>query len=148
MIALLLGALLAQAVEAPASQPPVPPGAAVIANSGSTNAAGFTVVVTPDGAATVRQYDGSKQKVVGAPQTRWLFALLQAAGPLDALGLAHCMKSASFGTSTRIAWNDRTSGDLSCGGDATSRELARTIGVIVRQLDIVTMPRSRRLRTL
>lgn len=139
MSALVFAALLAQAQA-------VPQGAAVIANSGSTNSAGYTLVVTPDGAATIRQYDGATQKAVGAPQTRWLFKLLADAGPLDALGLAHCMKSASFGTSLHVAWNDRTSGDLSCGGDATSRELARTIGVIVRQLDIATFPRARRLR--
>jgi hypothetical protein len=152
-LALGLGALLAQAMPGdagrrmPVTVPAAPPGAAVILNSGSTNASGFTIVLTPDGAATVRQDDAVAQKIVGAAQTRWLFEKLRAAGPLDALALEHCMKSASFGTFTHISYDDRTSGDISCGGDSAARELARTVAVIVRQLDIDTRPHAHRLRT-
>lgn len=172
MIALILSALLAQAVPAsssspvpstmpessaapasgdapvgrmPATFPPMPAGAAVIRNSGSTNSAGYTVILAPDGSATVRQYDGFAQKLVGAPQTHWLFLKLRQAAPLATLGNARCVKSVSFGSSTTVSWNDSTSGDLSCGGDPRSRELARTIGVIVRELDISLVPRARRL---
>ena len=132
----------------PPSFPPVPPGAAVIANSGSTNSAGYTLVIAPDGSATVRQYEGFTQKTVAGAQTHWLFGRLRAAGPLDSLGLEHCIKSASFGTSTRITWNGTTSGDVSCSADPASRELVRTINVIVTQLAVPTLRRPARLRPL
>ena len=122
----------------PPSFPPLPPGAAVVRNSGSTNSAGYTLAIAPDGRATLRQYDGLANKTVAAAQTRWLFSRLKAAGPLDSLGIEHCMKSASFGTSTTITWNGTTSGDVSCSADPASRELVRTINVIVTQLDIST----------
>ena len=156
MIALVLGALLAQAAATPgavrgrmpATLPPVPPDAAVIRTSASTNTAGYTLVVAPDGTATVRQYDGFRQGTVLAPQTRWLFVKLRAAGPLTSLGAPGCIKSASFGTSTELSWNGVSSGDLTCATDPASRELIRTIGVIVRQLAIGTALRPRRLRPL
>ena len=132
----------------PATFPPVPPDAAVIENSGSTNAAGYTIVISPDGNAVVRQYDSFQRKVAGAPQTRWLFLKLREAAPLDSLATVHCLKSASFGSSTTVSWNDRSTADLSCGGDPLSRELMRTIGVIVRDLGIDTRPQRRRLHPL
>ena len=132
----------------PPSSPPVPPGAAVIRNSGSTNSAAYTLVIAPDGAATFGGDDGYTRKTVAAAQTRWLFSRLAAAGPLESLGLQHCMKSASFGTSTTITWNGSTSGDVSCSADPASRELMRTITVIAAQLAIPTLPRPRRLRPL
>ncbi len=158
----VLAALLAQPVPAPSdapppvvrrerlpvTYPPAPPDAAVISNSGSTNTAGYTIVITPDGSTIVRQYDSFERKVVAAPQTRWLFQKLQQAGPLDSLATVHCMKSASFGSSTTVAWNDRSSADISCGGDPLTRELMRTIGVIVRELAIDTRPQLRRLHPL
>jgi hypothetical protein len=150
MIAYILGALLAQGrmPPLPATFPPVPQGAALIRNSGSTNSAGYTLVIAPDGGATLRQYDGYTPKAVAAAQTRWLFAKLKAAGPLDSLGQEHCMKSASFGTATQITWNGATSGDLSCAADPVSRELVRTIAVIATQLKIGTQRRPHRLHLL
>jgi hypothetical protein len=51
---------------------------------------------------------------VPAALARRFFADLQAAGPLDELPVAHCMKSASFGSWTRITYLGKTSPDLSC----------------------------------
>ena len=142
------GAVRGRMPPLPPSSPPIPPGAAIIRNSGSTNSAGYTLVIAPDGAATVGGYEGYTRKTVAGVQTRWLFARLGDAGPLDSLGLEHCIKSASFGTSTRITWQGTTSGDISCTADPTSRELTRTIEVIVKQLAIPTFARPRRLRPL
>ncbi len=171
MIALLLGAMLARLQPEtgpspdptaqmtpgivrgrmpplPPSFPPIPPGAAVITNSGSTNSAGYTLVIVPDGSATVRQYEGVTKATVAGAQTRWLFGRLRSAGPLDSLGLERCMKSASFGSRTTIAWNGSTTGDVSCSDDDASRELVRTINVIVTQLAVPTLRRPRRVRPL
>ena len=149
-MAFVLAALLAQAMVTsppPGATPPVvaPPGAATIVDSGSTNTAGYTLVVAPDGAATVAQDGIAQPKVVAAAQAHWLFAKLREAEPVDSLGGGHCMKSASFGTSTVVTWHARTSSDLSCDENPASRELLRTIRVIARQLAVATFRHGRRL---
>ncbi len=120
---------------------PVPSDAIVVRNSGSTNTAGYTLVISPDGHALVLQNGGSTEGTVGRAQVRWLFAKVRAAAPLDALPAAHCMRSASFGSSTTIEYGDATSPDISCGSSPALREIARTVGVIVTQLHVVTFPR-------
>jgi hypothetical protein len=141
-------AVASPAVASPAAMSsPVatPPGAATIVNSGSTNTAAYTLVIAPDGSATLAQDGAAQPEVVAAPQARWLFEKLHEAEPVDSLGSGHCMKSASFGTSTVVTWNGRSSSDLSCDDNPTSRELLRTIRVIARQLDIPTFRHRRRL---
>jgi hypothetical protein len=130
----------------PAGAPRIDPGDVVIRNSGSTNTGGFTIVVHPGGDADIYSNGAAQRKTVGAAQAAWIFKKIDAAGPLESLVAGRCMKSASFGTSTTVAHEGHTSPDLSCGGDATTRELARTAGVIVNQLGVsTTMPRMRRL---
>lgn len=121
---------------APHMRPPVLATDAVIRNSGSTNTAGYTIVVHPSGSADVTTDGATTSRTVGGPQVRWLFLKLRAAGPLDVLPGGHCMKSASFGSTTTVAFGGRTSPDLSCGGDAMVRELDRTANVIATQLQV------------
>ena len=122
-------------------------GDATIVDSGSTNIGGYTVVVHPDYSADVSASGTTEHKTVGAPQARWLFAKLRAAMPLGNLPAGRCMKSASFGSSTTIAYDGQTTPDLTCVGDPTSRELARTVNVIVEQLHVpVRRGRSIQLR--
>lgn len=115
------------------------PGDVTIRNSGSTNVPGYVVVVEPDGSASVTVAGTNVRRMVRAPQLRWLFLKLRAAGPLDALPPDRCMKSASFGSTTTIAYRGLVSPDLSCGDVPIERELARTAGVIVDQLGVGTI---------
>jgi hypothetical protein len=136
MIGLVLSALLAQPLPAsttatpategsPASALQIEPGDAVIRNSGSTNTSGYTIVVHPDFSADVYEQGAARHATIIEPQAKWLFARLKENQPLAALGGGHCMKSASFGTTTSIAYNGTTTPDLSCPGRAATRELRR-----------------------
>lgn len=111
-------------------------GDATIANSGSTNSAGYTIVVHPDYSADVTVAGATERKMLSAPQARWLFIKVRAAMPLSSLAAGHCMKSASFGSTTTVAYGGEISPDLSCGGDTMSRELLRTTSIIVEHLQI------------
>ncbi len=121
---------------APRMSAPTDPSSVTIRNSGSTNTAGFTIIVHADRSADVLVGGQSERKTVGAPQTRWLFHKVREAGPLDALAGGGCMKSASFGSTMTIAFDGRTSPDLSCGGDEKSRELNRIANVIATELAV------------
>jgi hypothetical protein len=165
MFALILAALLAQTTPAPdasdvtpaptgipafrtfpagprripAELPTIAPGDVLIRNSGSTNTAGYIVVIHPDFTADVADgRGGTTKKTVGAAQAKWLFAQLKADLPFTQLGAGHCMKSASFGSYTTIAYDGKTTPDLQCPGGPETRELNRTIGVIIGQLGIST----------
>ena len=121
---------------APRMLPPMRSTDAMIRNSGSTNAAGFTIVVHPDATVDMINDGELSHATAGHAQVRWLFQKLRAAAPLDAMSAGRCMKSASFGSSTTITYDGKTSPDLTCGGDAMSRELERTAGVIATQLGV------------
>jgi hypothetical protein len=116
------------------------PGDALIRNSGSTNTAGYAIVVHPDGTADVTLGGSVTHKTIDAPQAKWLFEKLKAAMPLSGMVGGHCMKSASFGTVTTIAYDGESTPDLSCPGSADVRELARTVNIIVGQLGIPLRP--------
>ncbi|GAC1304863.1 MAG: hypothetical protein NVSMB21_05850 [Vulcanimicrobiaceae bacterium] len=115
------------------------PGTATIVNSGSTNAAGYRIAIRPDASADVTVAGTTERATIGAPQARWLFLKLRGARPLAELAGGSCMKSMSFGTSTTIAFDGETTPDLSCPGDATTRELGRIADVIVARLHISTL---------
>lgn len=87
---------------------------AMIRNSGSTNTSGFTITLAPDGTGNVSMPSGHPRAIAIAPDlTARFFADLHAAhregGPPS-----HCMKSASFGTTTTVAWQGWHSPDLQC----------------------------------
>jgi hypothetical protein len=154
---LLLSLTLTQVMPYPATPPaepmvrrppvvfPVWLDAAVIENSGSTNTAGYRIAIRPDGEAAYSAGGAIERGTLPRATTHWLFAKLETAGPLDALAVRRCMKSASFGSSTTITWRGSGSPDLSCGGDPTVAELNRTIGVIRTQLHVSPGPKTRRL---
>jgi len=120
----------------PDGAPRIAPGDAAIRNSGSTNTAGYTIVVHPDHSADVYSNGGTQHAIVGAAQAAWLFAKLDQAMPLESLGMARCMKSASFGSTLTIAYRGQMTPDLSCAGDDAARELARTAEIIVNQVGV------------
>jgi hypothetical protein len=132
----------------PYGAPPYGPDDAVIRNSGSTNIAGYVVVVHPDFSADVYSNGASEHKTASAPQAKWLFAKLGEAMPLGSLGVARCMKSASFGSSTTIAYRGQVTPDLSCGSSDATRELARTAAAIVQQLGVMPQNGMSRRRLL
>lgn len=87
---------------------------ASIVNSGSTNTLGFTIRVTPDGGATLTMQQATKSFHVAAATLKKFFADLSVARRLTTSPASGCMKSASFGSATRIAWQGWTSPDLEC----------------------------------
>lgn len=98
---------------------------ALIANSGSTNTAGYTLRVYADGTTALLQADIPQHKRVSRALVDRFFADLRAAGPLDTLPRTFCMKSASFGSTTTISYRGKTSPDVSCPGrSAAARTLA------------------------
>ena len=122
---------------------------ATITNSGSTNAAGYTIRVWSNRNAAV-SVRGPQRFVTTAPArtlqldqdlTTRFFADLKAARANPGMP-GHCMKSASFGTSTHVAWHDWTSFDLQCppyGG--AQGLLAQDVKLIESAANVNTMRR-------
>ncbi len=98
----------------PAARVPTAADEALIVNSGSTNSAGYRLRVYADGTTALQQGDAAVRKHVSLALVKRFFADLRAAGPLDALPRAACMKSASFGTSTYAGYRGKLSPDLTC----------------------------------
>jgi hypothetical protein len=106
-----------------------PPDAAVIVNSGSTNKAGFRIVVERSGnaeytpmprrpnAPLIRPPEGTTPVRRSIPDglVRRLYSDLDAAKPLSSLPQARCAKSASFGFRLTIEFGGLETPDLSCG---------------------------------
>jgi hypothetical protein len=98
----------------PAQRVPTAAGEALIVNSGSTNTAGYRLRVYADGTTALQQGDVALRKHVSRTLVAHFFADLRAAGALDALPRAACMKSASFGSSTYVAYRGKLSPDVTC----------------------------------
>ncbi|HEY6328740.1 MAG TPA: hypothetical protein VI756_05345 [Blastocatellia bacterium] len=122
---------------------------AEIVNTGSTNFAGYKVIVEESGHARYtpgkgRHFDTAETELEGdlRPETvRKLFADIDAAGPLSKLPPPHCMKSASFGTSTFIEVGEDRSPDLSCSsGNKIMDALYKDAQTILSELK-ATRPR-------
>jgi len=96
-----------------------PGDSAVITNSGSTNAYGYTIKVTPDGNATVAMQargaatSAAKPFTVPSATITKFFADLAAARKAN-IASVPCMKSVSFGTTTHVTWQGWQSPDLDC----------------------------------
>jgi hypothetical protein len=87
---------------------------AIIQNSGSTNTSGFTITVWSDGTATASVRGQADHAFTLQPDLRARFMRdLQAASTATAPP-RHCMKSASFGTTTTVLWRGWSSHDLQC----------------------------------
>jgi len=139
--ALLLALILAPGpVPLPSPSPTVN---AVITNTGSTNMAGYRIEVAPDGHAQITQGVGTRSVTIPAKLATQLYADLDAAGPLDALPTEHCMKSASFGSRTSIAYKTKTSSDLQCGQlSPAGRALAADAAAITQAAAVHPMHRT------
>ena len=87
---------------------------AVIRNSGSTNTRGFTISIWPDATGQVSTPpDPVKSIQLRKDLTDRFFTDLRAARTNPGTP-THCMKSASFGTTTVVQWHGWTSPDLQC----------------------------------
>ncbi|MBV8723364.1 MAG: hypothetical protein JO277_14535 [Candidatus Eremiobacteraeota bacterium] len=141
-MALTLGLLAVCAAAAPSRD------TATIVDSGSTNTAGYAIAVSSDGNSTVtpRNRMGESQSAprsftITTTLAAQFFADLKAARDGNATSV-HCMKSASFGTSTHIAWHDWTSPDLDCpAGDALTSALIHDVDAIRAAGNVQTMLR-------
>jgi hypothetical protein len=136
------------------TKPGVGGDSATITQSGSTNTVGYNLVIHSDGSAAVMTSGSTHALVVrrGYPpetiDTKKLLRLLTAIGDVSRIPIGVCMKSPSFGTTTRISYAGKVSGDLQCiqhqasGGDEallqSSEDLAAFVQTILNQLKIDT----------
>ena len=95
----------------------------IITNSGSTNTPGATVTVNIDGSGTItydRDNDPRFNKYVDKTFPRGTFDVSHLAhmlvqiGNVETISEHHCIKSVSFGSTTTISYQGKTSGDMSC----------------------------------
>ena len=105
---------------------PTAPGEALIVKSASTNTDEYHLHVFANGTVAVDQGMLPIKRRVSTRLVARFFADLRAAGNLAALPAEYCMKSASFGTTTRIAYRGTVSPDVSC--PASSR-VERTLDI-------------------
>jgi hypothetical protein len=87
---------------------------ATIHNSGSTNTAGFTVTLWSDGTGNVVMQGGNPRVIAIAPDLTARFFTDVRAAHTESAPATHCMKSASFGTTTTVVWHTWQSPDLQC----------------------------------
>ena len=134
--AALIAAASAASAAAPVPYLPVPKGAAVILNTGSTNAAGYRIVVQRSGSAEYTLGAHRATAMIDGSLAAKFFADASSGMPLSKLQTAPCMKSASFGTSTFVWWRGQRSPDLSCPTGSTSSHLNDDALAIAKALGI------------
>jgi hypothetical protein len=141
LLLLVAAALAANAVESQ-SGPPFDETHLLIVNSGSTNFQGFSLSLSEDGEAKLKQGNSTSRRYLPQTFAARLFADLRAAGALDALPSSRCMKSASFGATTRILYRGKTSPDISCPSpNPLLRRLAIDVMSVLEAANISTIPR-------
>ena len=102
----------------------LPTNVAVILKTASTNTDCERFLVAPSGQVSFVIGDKTGQGMLQAPLTKNFFAAIKAAEPLSKLPIKpHCVKSASFGTSTFVSLDSQKSPDLSCPGNAKAKQL-------------------------
>jgi hypothetical protein len=122
LVVLALIVPVAALAAAPVPYLPVPKGAAVILNTGSTNALGYRIVIQQSGAAEYIKGDKRATAIVPAAVTNKFFTDVRTAMPLRNHPMIHCMKSVSFGTSLFIWWKGARSYDLTCGTNVLTND--------------------------
>jgi hypothetical protein len=154
VVPVLLAATLTQAGQEPA---------ATIIDSGSTNRAGFRIVLDRSGTAEItvrpRRFESTKtgsaettrkptSRVLSKDLVEKFFVALKVAGRLDSLSAIHCAKSASFGSTLTVALGNDQSPDLSCGdgGNPALRDLIGVVRQIVALADVQDMRLRREVR--
>jgi hypothetical protein len=156
ILSLLACPAAAQQATSPSSQPTATAGhgakpggggdLATIIESRCTNFLGYNVVVHNDGSATVEIRGAMQQFPPETIDTTKLRSPLTTIGDVSRIPIGFCAKSASFGTTTKIAYAGKTSGDLQCvqqqasGGDPAllqaSQDLAKFVMTTRNQLKI------------
>ena len=102
----------------------LPRNVAVILKTASTNTDCERFLVAPSGQVSFVIGDKTGQGMLQAPLTKKFFEAIKAAEPLSKLPIKpHCVKSASFGTSTFVSLDSEKSPDLSCPGNAKAKQL-------------------------
>jgi hypothetical protein len=127
-----------------ASLPTPGPNDVVVENSGSTNTFGYRILVRPDATVYVLQNGAIHRTIADKADVTHFLAAVKAAGPLSAMTSGHCMRSASFGSSTRITYAGESTGDLTCGAGPAAQDLAAQAQAIVQDVGI---PRFRSFRS-
>ncbi|HEX3549743.1 MAG TPA: hypothetical protein VHT53_05175 [Candidatus Elarobacter sp.] len=121
---------------------PTTAGEALIVDSGSTNRAGYRLRVYADGTTALQQGDVPIRKHVSETLVKRFFADLEAAGPLDRLPAGTCMKSASFGSVTRVGYRGALSPDVTCPSSSTAeRALAVDVTALASAAGVSMLPR-------
>ncbi|MGA3316802.1 MAG: hypothetical protein ABSC64_10240 [Candidatus Korobacteraceae bacterium] len=131
---------------------------ATIIQSGSTNTVAYNLVIHSDGSATAMpsnstQALGAKREYPpGTIDANKLRRLLTEIGDVSRIPIGICMRSSSFGTTTRISYAGKLSGDLQCiqhqasGGDEAllhaSEDLAAFVRTIRSQVKLDTQRRA------
>jgi hypothetical protein len=97
---------------------------AVITNSGSTNAPGSTLTINTDGSGTLTYQKGTQGArfqsyrdrtfPTGTFESNQLENVLTQIKDVGTIPNRDCLKSVSFGSTTTITYQGKTSGDLSC----------------------------------
>jgi hypothetical protein len=118
------------------SVPAARPSDVVIVNSGSTNTLGYRLDVHSDATVDVTQAGETVRKSVTRAQLADLMDAVKAAGPLGALPSGRCMRSASFGSFTRVTYAGETSSDIGCGAGPAGRTLSGAVNAIVANLEL------------
>ena len=120
-------------------------GTAEILDSGSTNTAGFRIVIDRSGKADYKLNprknapqteapSGNKRRQLSRELVDRFYSDLNAAQPFSSLPDQHCMKSASFGTTTSIEFAGEKTPDLNCGdgGDAKLQAIIRDANEVIK----------------
>jgi hypothetical protein len=132
-------AVYAQVASGPGVPPylPVPPGAAVIMDTGSTNTIGYRIVIQRQGSVEYAAGEKRNTATVTSDVASAFFSDLAKAAPLDRLPSEPCMKSVSFGSSLFV-WSSAhgRSPDLLCPTDARGAALRADAQQIARELSL------------
>ncbi len=127
-----------------ASLPTPGPNDVIVENSGSTNTFGYRILIRPDATVYVLQNGTMHRTTANLADVAHFLAAVKAAGPLSAMTSGHCMRSASFGSSTHITYQGESTGDVTCGAGPAAQDLAAEAQTIVQDVGI---PRFRSFRT-
>lgn len=119
----------------------------VITNSASTNSLGYTLTVNNDGGGLLQYQKFGNQTIQDKnfPANNWSISNLrndlQAVGDVSKINRGECMKSISFGTSTLITYQGKTSQDIQCvsqNDPQINKDLATEVINIVNKVPFVS----------
>jgi hypothetical protein len=104
---------------------------AVITNSGSTNMPGSTLTINNDGSGSLTYRRGAQEQrfqryvdkifTAGTFDSSQLASVLAQIQDVSTIPNHNCVKSVSFGSTTTITYQGKTSGDLSCLSNADEK---------------------------